>query len=303
MKRPRLGIALPVHGTAFADTLAVARAAEAAGLDAVWVPDHLINLGRPTAGVLECWTVLSAVAAATTRVRVGPLVIATPLRHPALLAKQAATLCDLAAGRVTLGLGAGGFTYAAACRQLGIAPLSPHERVVHVAETIDCLRRLLGDDPADVAGRFVAARGARVFPRPSTPIPVVVAAERPRMLRLAARLADGWNCPRPEGLEAGMAALARAGRARDSITISAYVVTVIAENDAAAARALARAGRAAHAFGNVEQHHIVGGPARVIERIADFARRGAEELVIDLRGTPPLEAIELFRREVLTRSG
>lgn len=294
MKRPRLSLALPVHGTPFAHTLAVARAAEAAGFAGVWVPDHLINVSRPVAGVLECWTVLSAVAAATTRVQVGSLVIVTPLRHPGLLAKQVATLSDLAPGRVTLGLGSGGFTYDEACRQLGFTPLASRERVAHVAETIDCVRALLGRDPASFAGRFGNADRARVFPRPARPLPIVVAAERPRMIDVAARLADGWNCPRPEHLEAGMAALARAGRARDTIQVSAYVVTVIGENDDAAERALARAGRAAHAFGDVRQHHIVGGPIRVRERIADFGRRGAHELVLDLRGTPHLEAIALL---------
>jgi alkanesulfonate monooxygenase SsuD/methylene tetrahydromethanopterin reductase-like flavin-dependent oxidoreductase (luciferase family) len=279
--------------------LAVARAAEDAGFDGVWVPDHLINLTRPTAGVLECWTVLAAVAAATTRIHVGPLVIATPLRHPPLLAKQAGTLSDLAPGRLSLGLGSGGFTYDASCAQLGIAPLPATERVEHVAETIRCLRRVLNDDPAEVAGRFATVTGARIYPRPTAPIPIVVAAERPRRLALAARLADGWSCPRPEHLEAGLAALEHAGRARDTITVSAYVVTVIAENDPAAARVLAGAGRAAHAVGNVEEHHIVGGPRRVVARIADFVSRGVDELVLDLRGTPHLEAIALLEQAVL----
>lgn len=295
----RCSIALPVHGTPFAHTLAVARAAEEAGFDGVWVPDHLINLSRPAAGVLECWTVLAAVAATTTRLQVGPLVIATPLRQPALLAKQAATLCDLAPGRVALGLGSGGFTYDAACVQLGIEPLSAADRVDHVAETIGCARVLLGKDPATFTGRFLTALDARVFPRPAQRLPIIVAAERPRMIQLAARLADGWNCPRPENLEAGLSALAQAGRARSTIQVSTYVVTVIAESDAAADHALMRAGPAAHAFGNVEQHHIVGGPGRVLERIADFARRGVDELVLDLRGTPHLEAIALLRGEVL----
>lgn len=301
MRRPLLSVALPVHGTAFAHALAVARAAEAAGFDGAWVPDHLINLSRPTAGVLECWTVLSAVAVTTAHLRIGPLVIATPLRHAPLLAIQAATLAVAAPGRIVLGLGAGGFTYDAACAQLGMTPLSASDRVLHVEETIRCMRAMLGEAAANIAGRFVRVTGARVFPRPAQAIPIVVAAERPRMLQVVAKHADGWNCPRPEHLEAGLAVLAHAGRERATIGVSAYVVTVVAETDDAAARALARAGRAAHAFGNVEQHHIVGSPTRVIERIADFARRGVDELVIDLRGTPHLEAIEMFARDVLPR--
>jgi alkanesulfonate monooxygenase SsuD/methylene tetrahydromethanopterin reductase-like flavin-dependent oxidoreductase (luciferase family) len=295
---PRLSIALPVHGTSFAHTLSVARAAEEAGFEGLWVPDHLLNLSRPTAGVLECWMVLAAVAAVTTRVRIGPLVVATPLRHPPLLAKQAATLCDLAPGRVVLGLGAGGFTYEEACRQLGIGALSAGDRVVHVRETIQCIRAMLSQESADFTGRFLAVTGARIFPRPEQMPPIILAAERSQMLQVTARLADGWNCPRPADLEVGLAALELAGRARASIDVSTYVVTVIAETDAAAAAALVRAGRGAHAFGDVEQHHIVGSPTRVIERIAEFARRGVNELVLDLRGTPHLEAIELLAETI-----
>ena len=302
-RRPLISLALPVHGTSFAHALAVARAAESAGFDGVWVPDHLLNLTRPQAGVLECWTVLAAVAAVTERVGVGSLVIATPFRHPPLLAKQLATLDSIAPGRLTLGLGAGGFTYDEACKQLGFKRLSPAERVADVEETIACVRRLLADDPAEFHGRFARADGARVFPRPSRAVPIVVAAERPRMLRLTARLGDGWNCPRPQALEAGRAALQRYGRDPASIQVSAYVVAFIAESDDAARRALARAGESAQLFGDVRRHHICGGPQTVVERIRDFARRGADHLVLDLRGRPRTEAIEILARDVLPHFG
>jgi alkanesulfonate monooxygenase SsuD/methylene tetrahydromethanopterin reductase-like flavin-dependent oxidoreductase (luciferase family) len=298
-RRPLISIAIPVHGQPFAQALAVAQAAERAGFDGVCVPDHLVNLTRPQAGVLECWTVLAAVAAATERVRVGPLVIATSFRHPPFLAKQAATLDSIAPGRVVLGLGAGGFAYHATCAQMGLAALSGRDRVTHVEETITCVRQLLAADPVDLSGRFFRTTGARIYPRPERPIPIVVAARRPRMLELTARLADGWNCPLPHELEAGLAALAAHGRRPDTIEVSAYVIAVAAESDAAARHALARAGGAVRMFGDVERHHLWGGPARILDRVRDLARRGAGHLVLDLRGAPRLEAIALLACEVL----
>src|SRR5512139_525615 len=104
LERLRISLALPVHATPFAETLDVARAAERAGLDGAWVPDHLVNLVNAESGVLECWTVLAAVATVTERLFVGSLVLTTPFRHPPLFAKQAATLASLAPGRLVLGL-------------------------------------------------------------------------------------------------------------------------------------------------------------------------------------------------------
>src|SRR5262249_28791103 len=87
----------------------MALAIEAAGLDSVWVYDHLLYRwpGRPSDGIWECWTMLSALAEATSRVTLGTLVACTQFRNPALTAKMAATLDEVSDGRFTLGLGAG----------------------------------------------------------------------------------------------------------------------------------------------------------------------------------------------------
>jgi len=300
---PEIGLILPVHGVAFAETLGAARAAERAGLAAAWVPDHLLNAGRPEAGVLQCEPVLAAVAAATGRIGLGTLVLTTAFRHPGILAKEVATIESLAPGRLTLGLGAGGFTYEATCAQYGFPRLAPRERVAHVEETVACLRALWRDDPARFDGRFVRAVDLRIHPRPDRPIPIVLAARRPRMLELAARVADGWNCPLPHELEVGLAALERFGRSRGSIAVSAFAVAVLGENEAQARRALARAGRAAQAFGDVESHHVFGGPEQAAERLAGLARRGASHVALDVRGLPAVEALDLLARDVLPRLG
>jgi alkanesulfonate monooxygenase SsuD/methylene tetrahydromethanopterin reductase-like flavin-dependent oxidoreductase (luciferase family) len=301
--RLAIGLLLPMHGVAFSDTLAAARAAEAGGLDAVWVPDQLLNAGRPRAGVLECETVLAAVAACSERVEIGPLVLTTPFRHPPLLAKRLATIEAMAPGRLRVGLGAGGMTYAAACAQLGFPHLRPAERVAHVGETVACLRALWSDDPASFHGRFAQAEGVRIHPRPERPVPIVLAARGPRMLDLVARVADGWNCPLPDELEQGLAALARRGRGPDDLSVSCFAIGVLGESEAAARRNLERAGPAAQLFGDVESRHVFGDPQRAAERLAELQARGASQVSLDLRGLPIGESVALLVEEVLPRLG
>ncbi|MGK2849901.1 MAG: LLM class flavin-dependent oxidoreductase, partial [Candidatus Limnocylindrales bacterium] len=114
--QPTLGLNLPyVEGSMdgasprWTDILAMARAAESSGFAAVWVSDH-VGFGDPEgawSGAWESWTLLSALAVATTSVQLGTYVLAAPFRTPALLAKMAETLDEISAGRVILGLGAG----------------------------------------------------------------------------------------------------------------------------------------------------------------------------------------------------
>src|SRR5215216_5997449 len=96
----------------WSDLAAMCRMAEDIGMDSIWVPDHLLYRsegpeGDKTTGPWECWSIISAVAAITTRVEVGPLVLCTSFRNPALIAKMAATVDEISGGRLILGLGAG----------------------------------------------------------------------------------------------------------------------------------------------------------------------------------------------------
>lgn len=159
-----------------------ARWAERAGFSTFAVSDHL-NGWSPFA-------MLHAVAAATRNIRLGTLVINNDLRHPAVLAQDAATLDRLSGGRLELGLGAG--WAAAEYRRAGIAYDRPAVRIARLAETVDALRSLFGGDPVTTAGPHVRLDGHFVVPTPAqgAALPLLIGGNGDRLLTLAARRAD-----------------------------------------------------------------------------------------------------------------
>ena len=191
-----------------------ARLAERAGFDLVGVQDHPYQRRY-----LDTFTLLAALAAATDRIRLFPDVANLPLRHPAMLAKAAASLDLLSGGRFELGLGAGAFWDAVAA--MGGPRRSPGEAVEALGEAITLLRLLWNGAPSvRFEGRHYRVAGLKPGPAPAHPIGIWVGGHGPRMLRLIGSLADGWvpSSPYlpPERLAAAQAriddAAAAAGR-------------------------------------------------------------------------------------------
>lgn len=197
-QRLSIGVVLPLEETHMAgrtarwrDLLAMATRAEAVGFDSVWTSDHLVlrNPGEPTHGVWECWTLLGALAATTVRVAIGSQVTAASFRNPGLLARMADTVEEVSAGRLILGIGAG--DHRADYEAFGF-PFG--ERFKRAAEYIPLLAELLRTGRSDHQGTYFQFNDLEMplrGPRPGGP-PLVVAAEGPRMLQLAAGSADGW---------------------------------------------------------------------------------------------------------------
>jgi alkanesulfonate monooxygenase SsuD/methylene tetrahydromethanopterin reductase-like flavin-dependent oxidoreductase (luciferase family) len=167
-----------------------ALASEAAGLDSVWVPDHFFYKppeGDPI-GMKEAWTVLSAVAGITERVEIAPIVLCGAFRNPGLMANMAATLDAVSGGRLVLGVGAGWHD-----PEFEAHGFPTDHKVGRFEEWIQILVGLLRDEQTTFDGRWHQARDAAVVPPPTRRIPILIAGNKPRMMRLVARYADVWN--------------------------------------------------------------------------------------------------------------
>ena len=172
------------------ENLAMARAAEECGFDSIWLGDHLLYRGdgREERGPWEAWTLLAALAAATERVRLGPLVACAGFHPPGLLAKMAATVDEVSGGRLVLGLGAG--WNEVEYRAFGL----PYDRrVSRFEESFEIVRRLLAGERVTVPGRFWQAEDAVLLPRPVRNIPLMVGSDGERMLRITLPYVDAWN--------------------------------------------------------------------------------------------------------------
>jgi alkanesulfonate monooxygenase SsuD/methylene tetrahydromethanopterin reductase-like flavin-dependent oxidoreductase (luciferase family) len=184
----RVDLLLDTFGTRWSQLRDAALEAERAGFDGVWLNDHLAGSIEGAPDVLECWTVLSALAAAVPRIAIGSLVLNVANRDPGTLAVMAATLQEVSGGRLLLGLGAGarrGTPYALEQEALGRPARSDPERRGAVERTITILHQVWSGTVPPAAG----------FLRPVPVPPIVVAALGPRMAEMAGRAADGICVP------------------------------------------------------------------------------------------------------------
>lgn len=185
-ENPQTGIA-PQYG----EIRELARGAERAGFDSIWLFDHLIYRfpERPVSGPWECWTMLSSLAEATERVQLGTIVLCTAFRNPAVLAKMAVTLAAISGGRLILGLGAGWHE-----PEFDAFGLPFDHKAGRFEEAIKIIAPLVREGKVDFEGEYYRAPKCEMHPAPpAAGIPVLIASGGPRMLRLTAEWADSWN--------------------------------------------------------------------------------------------------------------
>ena len=190
----KVGIQLPEveREVRWPELLDMTRAIEDLGFDSVWVGEHLLYRweDRPPRGPWEAWTLLSAIAASTARIELGPLVACTNFHNPALLAKQAALIDEVSGGRFVLGLGAG--WNETEFRAFGF-PFD--HRIDRFEEAFTIIRTLLREGAIDFDGRWYQARDCELLPRGprSDGPPLMIGSIGPRMLRATMTHADSWN--------------------------------------------------------------------------------------------------------------
>jgi alkanesulfonate monooxygenase SsuD/methylene tetrahydromethanopterin reductase-like flavin-dependent oxidoreductase (luciferase family) len=195
MTRPfKVGVQLPEveRFVPWPEYLDLARRAEEAGYDSVWVGDHLIYdlPDGSTRGPYEAWTTLAAIAAVTERVEIGPLVASTSFHAPAMLAKHAATVDAISQGRLIVGLGAGWNR-----REFDAFGLPYDRRVSRFEEALTIIVPLLREGRTTFHGQFFDVDDCVLDPRPVREggPPIMLGSNSPRMLRIGLPVVDAWN--------------------------------------------------------------------------------------------------------------
>jgi alkanesulfonate monooxygenase SsuD/methylene tetrahydromethanopterin reductase-like flavin-dependent oxidoreductase (luciferase family) len=195
MTRPcKVGVQLPEveRFVPWPEYLDLARRAEGAGFDSIWVGDHLLYdlPDGSTRGPYEAWTTLAAIAAVTERVEIGPLVASTSFHAPPMLAKQAATVDAISQGRLIVGLGAGWNR-----REYDAFGFAYDRRVSRFEEALAIIAPLLREGRTSFHGDFYDVDDCVLDPRPVRPggPPIMLGSVSPRMLRIGLPVVDSWN--------------------------------------------------------------------------------------------------------------
>jgi alkanesulfonate monooxygenase SsuD/methylene tetrahydromethanopterin reductase-like flavin-dependent oxidoreductase (luciferase family) len=167
---------------------------ESLGFDSIFMVDHFAHSTCVNSPWMEAWTLLAGMAACTSCIKVGTLVTNFIYRNPALLAKQALTLENISGGRLILGIGAGS-PQDLSHPMTGVDPWPNPERVSRFEEIVTILDQMLSNPVSTYTGKYYKVKGAVMLPPPvqQPRPPLMIAAQGPRMLKIAASYADNWN--------------------------------------------------------------------------------------------------------------
>jgi alkanesulfonate monooxygenase SsuD/methylene tetrahydromethanopterin reductase-like flavin-dependent oxidoreductase (luciferase family) len=290
MTLPWFGLYLPQLRMSFDRMLERTLAAEAAGFDSLWLMDHFAAPMAPEVDTFEGWTIATALAARTSTIRFGHLVLCDPFRHPVLLAKTAATFDVISNGRLELGVGWG--SVRDELRTFGFGPDPAAVRAAKLRETLEIVDLMFSGESFDYAGEHYSLHAATGRPVPvQTHVPVHIGGGGPKLtMPLVERFADWWNCP-GYALDRLDELRPLAGTARVSAQHPIGLARSTKDRDDAIDQVHRRFG----SWGGV----IAGTADEVAAALAVEVDRGVEGFVCQFSdfGTP--ETIELFMREVV----
>jgi F420-dependent oxidoreductase-like protein len=293
-------------GDIWEDTKAYIQRAESDSFDSFWVMDHFYQLpahGSVEEPFLDAWTVLPALAAVTSRIRLGAMVSPVGYRNPALLARMAASLDHISGGRMNFGFGAGG--YKPEYQAYGFEFVD--EKPIRLAQMKEALQLLLGlwTEPCfTFHGKYFHVEDAILEPKPlqKPHPPILIGGVGPKVtLRIVAELGDACNLwGPPEETARERETLKRhcedVGRDESTIEKTTYDLVVCAPTEAALKQKIERL----LPKGVEPWMALVGMPSQLIEVVGKYERVGADHLCMDFAGNDP-ESYELFVNEVMKK--
>jgi len=308
----KFGVRLAVQGemgapgAGFDYAKSMALEAERLGFDSVWLPDHVINAHmQKRTPMLECWTVLSALAVLTGKVKLAGHTFNNSLRNPAVMAKMAATLDVISGGRVIYSLGSAWFKHETVSYDL---PFDEHdERVARLREALEIAKALWTQNEVNYQGPFHTLRDAYLEPKPvqKPHIPIWVPGDSEATRRLAADLADVWltYSQPPEVIAEWVDDMTqRRGGRRLPMAISTVCLAGLSQPDVERWSVLYAKERE-HRFArpptpqDVLNENLWGTAAQCIDRIRKYEALGVEHLII--QPIPPLEGMQYFAKDIM----
>jgi alkanesulfonate monooxygenase SsuD/methylene tetrahydromethanopterin reductase-like flavin-dependent oxidoreductase (luciferase family) len=283
MSKITFGLSIPLSVLPGTDPVALARTAEDLGFDFVSAPDHPCGT-EPT---YETWTMLSWIAAATSRILVTTRVLGVPYRNPAMVAKMAETFSRLSGGRLILGLG-GGYSDEE-FRAFGLGTFSARDKVSGLEDAIRITRGLWSGQGFTYRGQLYHTDQADMQPKPAQPIPIWLGTFGNRALRVTGQLADGWIPSygyRPlqdyrSMRERVLTAAQEAGRDPADITCALHMQTQVGERAAGT------------------PFLVAGPPAAITEQLLGFAEMGFTSFSFTPTGPGPHQQAERLAHEVI----
>ena len=291
---------------------ALAAACDEHGYEGLFRSDHYMSVtGQTDRGSLDAWTTLAALAAVTSRVRLGTLVSPATFRHPSVLAKSAVTVDQVSGGRAELGIGAGWLE--AEHRAYGFPFSDMRTRMDLLAEQMEIIARSFAGERFSYKGEHYEIEDLDARPKPvQRPRPTVIVGGRggPRSLALAARWADEYNTFSAsvdeirERREAFAVAWREAGRNPDAFRFSAMVAVLVGADERELSDRVARLAewqgrQPAEVLDSLRGTGVVGTVDEAAELLAELEAAGAQRVMIQHLLHDDLDAVELIGRELI----
>ena len=306
---PAVRLALMIEGqegVTWEDWVAIADACEQNGVEALFRSDHYVSGFDEARPVFDAWATIAGLAARTTKLQLGTLVSPGTFRHPAVLARNAATADEISGGRVTLGIGAGWMEREH--EAYGIDFATARERVARFGEQLEIANRLLREDVVDFSGEHYTLQNAPGLKRPNLPV-LVGGSVKPGTVEPAVRFADEYNTffvttdeakARKQKLDE---ACERAGRDPATLRYSLMAPLVVGRDER---EVQASARRVGERFGRDPQQVLerygefgpVGTVEQVVERLQQMEEIGYERVMLQHLAHQDLETVALIGREL-----
>ena len=302
----------PQYGFTYEQIQDVAQTAERLGYESIWVSDHFFLTPETVdANCLECYTVLTALARDTRRLRLGAMVASQSYRNPAYLAKMAASIDHISNGRLNFGIGAG--WKEVEYRAYGYPYPGPGVRIRQLEEAIEICRLMWTEDRASFKGKYYAVSDALSAPKPvQQPLPVWVGGTGAQTLRVAAKHADAvnfaWSQP-PEFFGDRLAILERhcrrIGRDPEEIRRSAGLMVVMDETvEQVESRMEALRGRSDTEYMRYlsrQPQNVTGTPDDLVDLLGRYTSLGVDHFILRWHYGDELRSMKLFAEEVMRK--